>query len=1466
MLVLGVLLVSGTQAYAQNGPLGQFLKDLFGGGSAEPKKLDLIDRHAAAAPREITRSLKQCDALIASRQWAQVIQRLQYIVDLPEDSLVQKNSGWVSVKRVAEEKLLALPEEGRRLYDNQYSAVANEGLASARANGDFAALCQVASRFRLTSAGQQAADEAAMLLADAGDLVAAAQWSRELEHDGAEVAATPEWKTRSEAAQQKLGTDKTFPKLSSANWTEVYGGPGRWNSVEGDQPLLLEEWSSKASIVPLLQEEVEQRQEDLFAAGHRPIPVANVVSSGDLMAVRSLGGVEAREAPTGRLLWRTRGRNTAESLLTREGATPGSSALTLGPAENHEGHPLSSFFYRDATLGQLSTDGQRLFAIGRKSTLLMNAFDLYAVTESERREDQAFNTVVALDFATGRTLWTTGGSSQDAPFESPLSGVYFFGPPTVDGTELFVIGAAGADVNLYCLEASTGLPKWKQLIAEYDSTKIEEDFVRQMWACTPAVTGGVIYCPTNAGWLVAVDRHRRRLAWATRYAIGEVSDRYQPQYSLSQLNERWAQTAPILSGGDLVFAPPELPDEPMQTEPHLYRVDAVTGRVKFRRGKADSIAVGGVYGETIVVLGKLGLEGWPPLDQWGTRWSTPYPTGLTPCGLGIAINGVYWLPFLEGAVVGFRISDGGIEEILRNDTLAGRLGNLSVQKDRVIASGPTGVVGLWQKAPFETQLAERLARNPRDPEGRIHKARGLVSDQRFEQALAEIDSADLPATGSGPLTSEARALKWKCLTSLLAGPKADDEEAWKQLESLGDSPGQKELVARMRIDHAIARDRWQEALDRCWQMTEFAISPIQEGDLSVRSDIWLSGRLLEISKKAPASIQEQLAQRIAARTAIDAEKLNVAGPIAERLFGFHPHGRSLSLRMALADAARHELAVAETRLSALSLAPETGIAAAASTRLADLYAQHNSPRDAARMAKIAARIDRSTPLAEGKTLGAWLDARNDKAAIGDRRSPTSGWSLTRGQVVRLGAERDHEAGRPVWVRGRPVEWMTEKRFEFAGSWSGLSMIDCATHRSEWSMPLASNGMAFEEWAPDGTAGGSVMAICSKGMLHVCSPLDRRMLWSWPLPQRFSTPVAYGWAEEQVSNQPARTLATAVNEFQSNIGNLREGPLMAIAGGRLSLLGQRELVVFDLLTGEEIWRRDGMAGSAALVMDEAAVCVSATTAGGPAAFRLQDGAKIASDSVEMIFKRAFAVEGDTLLTRQGLPRPFSSQVRIVSEKPSSGKVVWSQAMTAEVMIHRLPGRELAGIEPSGEVFVIDVDTGERTDVGRLTAETDSPRREMHVLADADRIYVAVERSPSYEFTHVSVPSITLNGDLYAFDRRERRLVWKERVRETSLLTARFADSPVVILAEHGVPERRRKVLDALNLPELKLVVLDKRNGGRLIEWAGVTQHGSPAALLLEPAKQRIDLFLNHYGQNFNHRLRLQFASPTTSTKP
>src|SRR5262249_32762880 len=155
---------------------------------------------------------------------------------------------------------------------------------------------------------------------------------------------------------------------------------------------------------------------------------------------------------------------------------------------------------------------------------------------------------------------------------------YFFGPPTADGPELFAVGALGHDVRLFCLDAATGLPHWNQLIAQYDGPALAEDIARQMWACPPTLTRGLVICPTNAGWLTAVDRLRRRIAWAHRYSTAYSSDRYEPRYSILELNSRFPTSAPILAGGHVLFTPPELPDETVQTEAQLICLDVVTGR------------------------------------------------------------------------------------------------------------------------------------------------------------------------------------------------------------------------------------------------------------------------------------------------------------------------------------------------------------------------------------------------------------------------------------------------------------------------------------------------------------------------------------------------------------------------------------------------------------------------------------------------------------------------------------------------------------------------------------------------------------------------------------------------------------------------------------------------------------------------------------------------------------------------
>jgi hypothetical protein len=81
VLALGLLLGLSTLAAAQD-PLGQLFRDLFGGASG--RTLDLIDRHAPAAPRELSRALEQCQTLVANRQWAAAVERLQELIDLPD--------------------------------------------------------------------------------------------------------------------------------------------------------------------------------------------------------------------------------------------------------------------------------------------------------------------------------------------------------------------------------------------------------------------------------------------------------------------------------------------------------------------------------------------------------------------------------------------------------------------------------------------------------------------------------------------------------------------------------------------------------------------------------------------------------------------------------------------------------------------------------------------------------------------------------------------------------------------------------------------------------------------------------------------------------------------------------------------------------------------------------------------------------------------------------------------------------------------------------------------------------------------------------------------------------------------------------------------------------------------------------------------------------------------------------------
>src|SRR5690606_13579374 len=122
----------------------------------------------------------------------------------------------------------------------------------------------------------------------------------------------------------------------------------------------------------------------------------------------------------------------------------------------------------------------------------------------------------------GRPLWEIGGVKRDEPFDLPLAGENFLGPPMIDGGELIVIGERDNELRVFGIDPHSGQERWSQLIS-YINAKIEQDLVRRWWPLHVASSQGVLVCPTGVGWLLGVDRRQHSLLWAYRYSAPQAS-------------------------------------------------------------------------------------------------------------------------------------------------------------------------------------------------------------------------------------------------------------------------------------------------------------------------------------------------------------------------------------------------------------------------------------------------------------------------------------------------------------------------------------------------------------------------------------------------------------------------------------------------------------------------------------------------------------------------------------------------------------------------------------------------------------------------------------------------------------------------------------------------------------------------------------------------------------------------------
>jgi len=131
-------------------PLGNLFKKLFGGakkpgapiipqrGPADGKRggRDKIDYRAPHDPDQ-TKYLRLAASQIAEGEFEEATKALQYLLELPDESLVQLADGrWGSLRHEAIRMIGQLPKEDYQAYRLQHGAAANQMLVEADASGE----------------------------------------------------------------------------------------------------------------------------------------------------------------------------------------------------------------------------------------------------------------------------------------------------------------------------------------------------------------------------------------------------------------------------------------------------------------------------------------------------------------------------------------------------------------------------------------------------------------------------------------------------------------------------------------------------------------------------------------------------------------------------------------------------------------------------------------------------------------------------------------------------------------------------------------------------------------------------------------------------------------------------------------------------------------------------------------------------------------------------------------------------------------------------------------------------------------------------------------------------------------------------------------------------------------------------------------------------------------------------------
>ena len=1232
-----------------------------------------------------------------------------------------------------------------------------------------------------------------------------------------------------------------FGKLSDEYVAGRYGNASHTGVGDGGTPFLDPAFSVKMryNLESTQRDGADWVKEQVIYAvnslkpdrGQVALPGFFPVTAPNLILYRGFDGVYAvvskdgfvahgRTHRAGELFWFTPAMGGAQSLMSGDDRETVRSWWM-----NYWQRTMPTLVFENAQVGSLSHDGKLVYfvddiAIPPQPQMFNQwggmqppgmSMGLRGMTDYSR--------LVAIDIETGRKMWHLGGLAAAVMTEQEeekstnaqllTENAIFLGPPLPHNGRLYVLYERNNTIKLGCFDphklilqpAANGkraerCPEliWVQNLGT-PNTKLSQDSLRRIQPAYLTYSDGVIICPTNSGAVIAVDLNARSLKWAKPYNTAVVANgndmnpgnpfgrpiRRFPGDGMGGVqplpNDRWRASAPIISGGKVVFT--------AHDADRIICFDLRTGDELWSAPREkDDLYVGGVINGKVLVVGKkaaraytLAGDGGKPAVAW---------QGLAigePCGHGVASkDGLYFVPLTSdpdkpaekapqvwaidvdrGQVkskTAFRKDNLGLDPDYQQNQrkeLGHRLalGNL-VFHDGMMFSQSASHVSAFPLIELKKREMDRLlAQNPKDPVGLFSRGELLLDNGKIKDAVADFKEAE-KNNPSDDIRRSIRNKLYIAYTEMLRNDFNAGEPILAEYKGLceiaidSEDPIQRqqlldEQVRRMGLYLSLVakgRERQGKLTDAFDHYRQFAalgdnkqLVPIfDEPNNMTRPDVWARGKIDTMIRTAKdPAVRKPLEDRVLADWAA-VKSANDLGRLREFVKVFGPYfeaGREAQLLLAeklLTTNNDEDIREAQVQLMQLwATADDLPTAARAVESLARVMTRRGLLEDAVGLYAQLGTKYADVVVRDGRTgADIYGDLITDKRLL-PYLEPARGAALSRYKVEQSTGPSNRMIVNvfAVEAEGDLLPLLRRLRMNLEHNPNDNSFTLRVTDRTtgeEWCKFGGLQSILYMNMYNQNQGGMNYRIAQVSGhvvLLHLgqyayCFDLaEKRKLWDYNLFGNNPIPFVNG---PQINAEGEELVVSYEDNYK-----LRLGRSAVLQPNYACLLTRDGLVALDPQTGQKLWARSNVSTNARVFGDARHVLLVEGGAGGGTSkvLRAVDGSAVESapDFAALVTSPSrLALLGRMILVGEG-GNGSARVLRLVD--PTTGRDVWKQEAPATSLVLKTLDPELCGfLNQDGTFEVFESRTGKSL----LKAGVDADRVDAHLKDETGKFAV------------------------------------------------------------------------------------------------------------------------------------------------